>query len=891
MRHFRSVLLAALVVTPTLLASDAHALERCHARLHRKTGTVYVSARDVVGTMAWGIEAGGEAFPLDDPAGCVDFGTSSRCAVADAREALLSCEIHLADDVANCTASIRRCRPGQSQAVALDDPANQDAAALPSLVTLDPRVVFVGQTLISQFASLGFNHLFAALGLSHGQYDQQFDELGRSMQELHEQIAALQQDLDTRLTDIGSKVDEILQRQVNNGISQKMDSINRLLKDATLAEGFIMEILSKGDITTSEQFEASVRGNDGLMTVLKRLDDDLDPFGAGFWQGLFDDIYTASNVGFQSNDPYTMDLMRTFRPAYSTQIFLVYQSMLAALAQLEDVTTRITANIPTSANFLIDPKTMPNRIKTAGNSLRSSFVKHVGWSIPGALTAGIAGRTPDEATRAGIVLPYLSRPGLGNWFAEGRAGYKTNDDIEGKQCEESLQSCTANSDCASGRCVGILDVPYPVDPSACDVDQFTDECERLRAWSSHMQSLTLFDDWTIGSSWLHAVLQLYGQIPALQKQNLFDILTSCPGGSDAPWRCPLFQVDKTRYPNGAAMNWLLAQDAYVALPTGLAPKPRISAMTMKYDHQTLATTQSIQDVFFQLYTNVPRGTQDSWANLMLACYPGLMTTEIGGPPGPIDVTPTYFARQVQRLSTGFAQVWWVAQYQRTAVPYDVLRLYCEGDWSWFKSGFSFWEPEKKYPSEVGREMNFFRLTWYQTREIVFTDFPITDTTLATGLTPVHTCPAKSEKGEPFVGATYIKTKSYIPPTSFTCNYGGDAASPASKYTFLDLGILDGEEVGDRPRRFGATWPYPYSRGWHPEFKSRGESASVDFNVCNFHPSGEIDYDCQCVSSDPADCRFVDLTNSVDVSKYVSGVKNSPLPRSMVSNAGGQSPPK
>lgn len=862
---------AFLLLLPCLLAADAHALERCTAKMHPKSGSLRASARGVDGPLTWGSAAGKEIRSVSDPR-CVRSGVARRCELPGA-SAPADCILFLADDTANCTATIRGCTPGTPGA------ETSATAALDIPPSLNPLVLIADKGLLSPLFSIAMNHVMASLGI--GQYYGEFDELRKSMLGLHDQIAAMQTELDHRLAGIADTVDRILRKEITDDI----EHIRDLLRDSTTCEEFLLDILKKGDVTTPEQLAEKVNANNTLKQRLGVLEDDLSALNVpGFWNTLFDNMESAYNKGFDPNDPYNKLFVRTWRANYASQLFTLYQTMLASLAQVDDVYRRVTIvntiepvdKSRAAADYgLLD--TIPKLIKDNRDSLTAAFVRHVGWSIPGAIT--FARPHQLTSTQVAVVLPYLSKPSLIDDFKKGRGGYKAHEDL-----------------------VDEVDVPYAVDPDACNDNESTDACLYLRAWESHMQSLVQFDDWLIGDTHLQSVLQLYGQVPGFSALPLSDILMPCPAGVHKATDCTFFEMREGVPPP----RFLLAQNAAILAPDkiNLVDRPRDSAMIL--DRSSDLTTQrlDIQDFANKMgIGNSWTNTKESWGNLNLTCYPGVQG--IGNPMPPrINVYPAYFQFYDSRygahlrdgvvrpfkLNTpaGYSEIDFADIPYTTHTRYDDIKLHCEGDWTYLKSGYPFWAREAKFPSEIGRLMNFFTVSFYDMRplkgapdQVVATklDLPVTDTTLATGLTPVHTCPKVSTEGEPFVGATYTDYVSLNPPSTLTCNYGGDSAHPASRYMFTDAASIDPEVSTDGVvHRPAATWLHPYSKGWSPSFTARGETAKVNFGACTLVSSPtNATRVCECTSDDPADCRFIDLTNSVDVRDYSSGVPNSPLP--------------
>ncbi len=138
--------MAILAIAAVLLASGAHAVERCRVRVRRSDGVLSVSARGVEGALRWGTRLGDETRAFANAAGCVrSSGRARGCELApegapERRTPPPGCVLYLADDgAARCAAAVPACLPTPpSLPCTLFPPDNvwhADVSALP----LDPR--------------------------------------------------------------------------------------------------------------------------------------------------------------------------------------------------------------------------------------------------------------------------------------------------------------------------------------------------------------------------------------------------------------------------------------------------------------------------------------------------------------------------------------------------------------------------------------------------------------------------------------------------------------------------------------------------------------------------------------------------------------------------------
>jgi hypothetical protein len=114
-------MLPTLAVAVAAFGLDAAAaLERCRAKVDKKTGVirVYASSIDAGGTLLWGPELGLETNAFFNAASCISSGKARKCelgdpATLDAKTPPSGCTIFLADGVsASCSAWVAGCTPG-----------------------------------------------------------------------------------------------------------------------------------------------------------------------------------------------------------------------------------------------------------------------------------------------------------------------------------------------------------------------------------------------------------------------------------------------------------------------------------------------------------------------------------------------------------------------------------------------------------------------------------------------------------------------------------------------------------------------------------------------------------------------------------------------------------
>ncbi len=99
-------------------ASQAHAVEGCKVKIHKRSGVLEIKAKGVTGNLLWGGDASAVGNALFNSGSCVTGGTAKRCYLADpttldSKTPPAACTLYLADDGATtCQAWIRGCTPG-----------------------------------------------------------------------------------------------------------------------------------------------------------------------------------------------------------------------------------------------------------------------------------------------------------------------------------------------------------------------------------------------------------------------------------------------------------------------------------------------------------------------------------------------------------------------------------------------------------------------------------------------------------------------------------------------------------------------------------------------------------------------------------------------------------
>ncbi len=98
------------------LAPSAHAIDKCRAKVDKKTGVIRVDAFGVDGALTWGAEAGSESQTFANAGTCVAGTKAKKCELADpetldAKTPPAGCTIYLADASTPCSAWVPGCSP------------------------------------------------------------------------------------------------------------------------------------------------------------------------------------------------------------------------------------------------------------------------------------------------------------------------------------------------------------------------------------------------------------------------------------------------------------------------------------------------------------------------------------------------------------------------------------------------------------------------------------------------------------------------------------------------------------------------------------------------------------------------------------------------------------
>jgi hypothetical protein len=138
-----------------LAAGAAEAAEKCKVKVNKKTGMILVNAASVGANPRWGSRAGEEIQAFANEATCVAAGKASGCALGapGTAESITPpdlCTLHVADDIASCSAHVPGCTPGVRDLVEteadLDDVQAQIDGITADLATLGvvtPQPVFL----------------------------------------------------------------------------------------------------------------------------------------------------------------------------------------------------------------------------------------------------------------------------------------------------------------------------------------------------------------------------------------------------------------------------------------------------------------------------------------------------------------------------------------------------------------------------------------------------------------------------------------------------------------------------------------------------------------------------------------------------------------------------
>jgi len=108
----------ALTVTSLLLsASSALAIDKCKAKVNKKTGVITVDVSGVGGQVLWGATAGAAINAFFNEAGCDQGSNWKRCEIGDpatlaGKTPPAACTLHLDDGIAPCSVWIGGCTPG-----------------------------------------------------------------------------------------------------------------------------------------------------------------------------------------------------------------------------------------------------------------------------------------------------------------------------------------------------------------------------------------------------------------------------------------------------------------------------------------------------------------------------------------------------------------------------------------------------------------------------------------------------------------------------------------------------------------------------------------------------------------------------------------------------------
>lgn len=151
LRNLR-VALPALVLAA--LPIPAFAITHCRAKPDRADGTILVSARDVVGTVRWGVRLGSEATAFDNAGTCVAGGKAKGCTLAgigmpERTEAPASCTLYFADDgTETCNTWVKHCFASSEappcSVLPADNIWNRDISALPVHASSNDWVASIG---------------------------------------------------------------------------------------------------------------------------------------------------------------------------------------------------------------------------------------------------------------------------------------------------------------------------------------------------------------------------------------------------------------------------------------------------------------------------------------------------------------------------------------------------------------------------------------------------------------------------------------------------------------------------------------------------------------------------------------------------------------------------
>lgn len=123
------ILIGVTIALVAFAGTSAEAIEKCGAKVDKKTGTILVSASGVSGTLLWGSAQGEETSALFNVATCVADGKASKCTIADpatlaAKTPPEGCTLYLDDSGAACSAWIPGCTPGtRSASTCVPDPS------------------------------------------------------------------------------------------------------------------------------------------------------------------------------------------------------------------------------------------------------------------------------------------------------------------------------------------------------------------------------------------------------------------------------------------------------------------------------------------------------------------------------------------------------------------------------------------------------------------------------------------------------------------------------------------------------------------------------------------------------------------------------------------------
>ncbi|HEY2775898.1 MAG TPA: hypothetical protein VGK20_17785 [Candidatus Binatia bacterium] len=116
----RQVLLRAGISAAVVIAASpsAHALEKCKAKIDKKTGIIYVDAGGIAGPLLWGAYSGAEENPFFNDATCIAGDIAKACQIQDpsslgSKTPPAGCSIYLDDGVSTpCSVWLPSCTPG-----------------------------------------------------------------------------------------------------------------------------------------------------------------------------------------------------------------------------------------------------------------------------------------------------------------------------------------------------------------------------------------------------------------------------------------------------------------------------------------------------------------------------------------------------------------------------------------------------------------------------------------------------------------------------------------------------------------------------------------------------------------------------------------------------------